>query len=656
MYSIFSNPDKLINGMSKNQLQRLYNLIDSYFSNIDKNGLEYRDGQVYMANCLLDVIESHEHLVIEAGVGIGKSYAYLIPLLYYHTITGKPFIISTSTIALQEQLENDIKKLSNELHLDIDVVVAKGMSNFLCLNKVKDEEYSIDKQDRKDYPNISDQEWNKLCVDGCLYKICRNYTKCEFIKRRKKMNSTNGVIITNHDLLITDLDKRNNNRRPLLNNSLYIVCDEAHNLENKVRSYYTKEIRIDSNNHVLSMIINKLNQKQIYDFNYNKIINDLNKLKSLINNNVDKKIKELRDSGIDIVDSNGIGIEFNNEIIKLSNKIYDTLVDLRDMIDIVSEFDEDFYEEKLDDKIDMIKLLKDANNGDYVLWVERKNNKNYIYSAPKNIDKLSNKIFLNNNGVTYNYDPAFIFTSATLSTKKDDYSYFLDGIGIKESDNVVIEESQDSPYNYHDNAIVYACDDIESPSLNKEKYLEQLVSKIKELILLTNGKTLVLFTSKSDMNYVYSKIGNKLEDINIYIQKDGSSQDEIKEKFKSDINSVLFSTGAFWEGIDIKGKSLSNVIIARLPFPIVDPIMEYKSSVYGNDGFKKVYLPEMLMKLKQGVGRLIRSKSDTGILCVLDSRFNKKYQEEVIETIPIKNITSNIDDVKKLVKKYNIDE
>lgn len=165
----------------------------------------------------------------------------------------------------------------------------------------------------------------------------------------------------------------------------------------------------------------------------------------------------------------------------------------------------------------------------------------------------------------------------------------------------------------------------------------------------------MLFTSKSDMNYVYKKIGNKLDDINIYIQNDGSSQDKVKEQFKNDINSVLFSTGIFWEGIDIKGKALSNLIIARLPFPVVDPIMEYKKSKYKN-GFNKVYIPEMLIKLKQGIGRLIRSETDKGIVCILDSRMDAKYQDVIRQSIPIKNFTTDIEEIKKFVKEIKINE
>ena len=136
-YDNFEQYKKRISGMSKSQLQQLYSFIESYFENTKKYGLQYREGQFYMALSIFDSIESTNHLIIEAGVGIGKSYAYLIPLLYYYSITGKTFIISTSTIALQEQLEKDIKKLSEQLNIPLNITVAKGMTNFVCLNRLK---------------------------------------------------------------------------------------------------------------------------------------------------------------------------------------------------------------------------------------------------------------------------------------------------------------------------------------------------------------------------------------------------------------------------------------------------------------------------------------------------------------------------------------
>ena len=381
----------------------------------------------------------------------------------------------------------------------------------------------------------------------------------------------------------------------------------------------------------------------------------IDNLYTQINDNVLMTIEKLKKENIEVEDCNGLELVFDEQTIKLSNMIKNILKDINDSIQIHSNKNTEEIEDDLNEYSKMFEILSSGQNGNYLFWIERRKRRNYVYCAPKNINTISYDLFFNNNHSFYRLDgKTFIFTSATLSVGKNNFKYFMQNIGADlVQKGLTLEDSYDSPYDYENNAIIYSCKDIENPK-NKNKYLKELVQKIKELILITNGKALVLFTSKSDMKYVYEHIGNKIGNINIYIQNDGSSQDTVKRKFKEDINSVLFSTGIFWEGIDIKGKSLSNLIIARLPFPIVDPIMEYKKSLNKN-GFAKVYIPEMLIKLKQGVGRLIRSETDKGIVCILDSRMDK-YEKRIKETLPIKKIVYSIEDLKSFIKKNKIDE
>lgn len=665
--SIFDDDNTIRKKKERQLLNELYSKIEDYFDNCSKFGLQAREGQYDMALSVYDAIESFDSLIIEAGVGIGKSYAYLVPLMFYYSLTKKTFIVSTSTIALQEQLEKDISKLSNMLNISVEVVIAKGMSNFLCINRLDEflnnkekkkytDKFDIEKQDRKYYSDIKDNLWKNICVENCLYSKCANCSKCEFYKRREKMLNTDGIIICNHDLLIEDLSR---NSRKLLKNTSFIVCDEAHNLENKVRTANTKEIKINKSKEVIKEAIKALNKFAIYDYSYDKIGNKIDELQNHINSNVDKVINELKKQNIELDDCNGLTFTFDEIVINLSTELTGIIDNIITSIEIHSNKETEELEEQLYEYLRVFRTLSAGISGNNLFWIERKNKKNYIYYAPKNIDEISYRLFFSQKSAYYElfkqFSKTFIFTSATLSTGNNDFSYFMHNIGAdKVKDNsLVLENSYDSPYNYDENALVYCCKDIPNPK-DRNNYLNYLVIKIKELIKLTNGKALVLFTSKNDMNYVYEKIGNKIDNINIYIQNDGSSQDIVKNKFEQDINSVLFSTGIFWEGIDIKGKSLSNLIIARLPFPVVDPIIEYKKSLYGKDGFLKVYIPEMLIKLKQGVGRLIRSETDTGIICILDSRI-EKYELKVKETLPIKNFVYDINKVTDFVdKKINL--
>ena len=619
------------------------NLTYDYFNNLEQYGLSKRQGQFNMVKSIINAFYERKNLVIEAGVGIGKSYAYLVPLLYSINNAKMSFIISTSTIALQDQLENDLKTLCNQLKLPLNYVIAKGKNNFLCLNKLDDEiinahNIDINKQDKKYYPDINKEDWENIFVDECSYGKCKNCEKCEFYKMRNQMRNINGIVICNHDLLLAELKGNIDFYDPkqMISTPYFIICDEAHKLESKIVNLYTKNISFKEISDTIINTINSLNEDRKESYKVKTIENYLNIIEKLIEKSIFETIKVQ-----DNIDDTKIRITFNENNEKLLKKI-------QNLSKVVSKLDLDascdyVNSEELKTINKIFKDLSKGNDCENLYWIDREQKEFSFNYIPKNInEKAKNLLF--DSGKRY------IFTSATLSTGDNDYSYFIKNIGADKINNIVVGKSQKSPFDYDNNALMYFCDDIESPRGNKDKYLDELVDKIKELIRLTKGKALILFTSKNDMKYVYNKIGDKLDDINIYVQSDGSSQEKVKEQFKNDINSVLLSTGIFWEGINIKGESLSNLIIARLPFPVVDPIIENKKEQYNDNS---VYISEMLITLKQGVGRLIRDENDKGIVCILDSRV-KNYEKVIRDTLPIKNITHNIDDVNDFVNQKSL--
>ena len=199
--------------------------------------------------------------------------------------------------------------------------------------------------------------------------------------------------------------------------------------------------------------------------------------------------------------------------------------------------------------------------------------------------------------------------------------------------------------------MLYCSDALCYPSLeNREEYRRQSIDEIVKLLDVTKGKALILFTLKEDMEYVYRKLSNMHLPCKILIQNKTSSQAHQLEKFRTDTNSVLLGTGTYWEGINIEGESLSQVIIFKLPFPVPDPIIEYKMSM-AKDKIRDVAVPEMIIKLKQGAGRLIRSSSDKGIVSIIDPRAGRKlcnfYRATILDTLCEKNETNDISKLKE---------
>lgn len=573
-------------------------------------------------------------------------------MLYYIRMN-KSIIISTSTIALQEQLQKDIATLNSILNWDVPSIIAKGRTHYICKKKVTDAdllhelEENPTKIDRVDYDKYNEYEWNKININKCEYRECEYYNSCYFIELREKIRSFQGIIICNHDLLLENQKRKTYERRLLLPNVKYIVLDEAHNLEEKGRNSFKEDITLQECREILNrtqVILSRFNYFNIENIELAQ--NSINKIFEILNKQVEQQVQEaIEDNRIIAENDLEICKVFcTPELIKNSSAFYSAIQN----IDIYMQTIDYGYSEDIDNLLTDLEKLEDIFENlkeiesDNIFWIENKKKivlntcSKYVSSQIKNVlfdDKSSIKIL----------------TSATLNTSNKGevlYEYFTKNVGLDIDEELFLSEPKMSPFDYENNMICYCCKDITAPNGNHDNYIRDITRKITELLNTTKGKTLILFTSKADMKLVYDNLRVANLPYEILIQKDGASQNSTKEEFKNDINSVLLSTGSFWEGIDIKGKSLSNVIIVRLPFPIPDPIIEYKCSVV--DDNEKVLIPEMKIKLKQGIGRLIRGKDDTGIVSILDSRI-ERHLNKVLECIPTSNITYNIEDVKKFV-------
>lgn len=622
-----------------------------------QNGYKIRDGQLELACEITDALIGNQHYMAEAGVGIGKSFAYIVPVLSYIRRFNRPAVISTSTIALQEQLKDDIENVMRMIGHRREVLIAKGQTHFLCrrrregfLAKTKSnsEVYKAiaeDKDERSDWNiSIPDYIWDRIKVVKYNRKRCSRECsfrrECKYHKLRSMLLDTKGVIICNHDLLTVDLRRRDGYSYEILSREKgIIIVDEAHNLERVVRTALTDQVTQKDVDVLLETVLSSgidhpdvegiiVGARKLCHNVYNEVFNQL--------------IKQDQ-----IAESKGYDIErYYVHLPRSIKKLKEHLNKLTDILDVAEGFSHsDYYDssdyiyEELMEFISFFTSMMEGKDGENIFWAEKSGDSIQdviLLRCPKSMAKEIRACF-------FGSAIPIVLTSATL-TSNHSYDYIVDSIGF-DKDNDMLGEEKLSPFCYDKNAMIYYSADLPNPKYEREKYLEEGTRLVKELITITHGKTLILFTSKTDMELVYHKLVELNLPYELMIQKGNVKQKETLDKFRSNTNSVLLGTGSYWEGINIVGESLSQVIIFRLPFPTPEPIIDYKTKLTPT-GFDDVVVPEMILKLKQGVGRLIRSENDKGIVSIIDSRVgdnvDTNYKNKIWNSLPIKNRTNDL--------------
>lgn len=658
-----------------NSRKRLENrLVNAIFEINDKKstmGLLDREGQEDMSLDIADAFVDWKNIIIEAGVGIGKSFGYLIPGLVIYELTKAPIILATSSIQLSEQLMRDVDVIGHKLGIRVSPVVGKGMTHYTCKHRASEIQNSSGFKKRSDSVShlveqildgsihershikngVKENDWNQVNVNRCLFERCSYKSDCAFFDMRNKIAgySSNGedinVVIVNQDLLISDLKKKNETGKGLLvRNPSLIIIDEAHNFEDKVRGALTENFTEEKSGRLYQRAFSFVTQ-QTYDKEIEKNYNLLQESTKMVFDIIADQIRKISE------------YETERYSFEPPDVDYTSCVSiLQDFINILSLFNEGKKEREIDEitmELYSLKKLMEILSGleeDYLIWATKFLKKGKveaeISTCPKHIQNLLRESLFRNENV--------VLTSATLcqsgNTIEEQYQYTIDSLGFYGR----VAEPKQSPFNYNENALMYISEDMPHFSNeNKIDYLSKSVNKIIELCNITDGRTLVLMTAKEDMNFIKERILEIPTNWEKIFQMDGSNQEAAIQKFR-ETKGVLFGTGVFWEGINIPGSDLSQVIILRLPFPVpTDPIIEYKTSI-SKDSFNEIMIPNMLIRLRQGVGRLIRSENDKGIISILDSRisqkYNKFYRQITLDSLPFKTYTEKIDDVREFAK------
>ena len=704
--------------------------IDEYFGEngvIHKNfgKFEVRREQYEMAKLIENSMNENKKLIVEAGTGTGKTIAYLLPTLLYAIENNLKVIVSTNTINLQEQLVNkDIPLLKKIINEDFNYQIVKGRGNYLCKRKLYNidvTEKETDTEEERTEKNIirnlidwdknvtrtgdrnelkyeiSNSIWEKVNseVDMCKGVKCPHYSKCHFFKARKNLADAT-LLIVNHHMFFADLAIRNQTgfytNYSILPNYDIVVFDEAHNIEDTARNYFTFETSKISFGRLMGNIYNR---RVVNSSNGGAIVRLMTYLNESLSSEEYEKVDELKedaiaelnifyDKGIDIFDKLIYLFSENNnnrEIkIKIDKQKMQSNKAFREVMEINSQFKESYgnlvirinkflntvsnynledkegflfefsrYYERLKQYYKKFEFILEGKEEGYVYWANvttiRPNVK--LYATPFDIsDELNDNLFTKMDRM--------VFTSATLAVDNK-FDYYKKSIGLmKENRRKIDERIVKSPFDYEKQMKVYIPEDALDPT--NIEFLRDLEEFIEGVIKNTKGHCFLLFTSYSALNFLYNQLKSRFSEKEYtLIKQNDFPRHEMIEIFKNSKNPILFGTDSFWEGVDVQGEQLQSVIITKLPFkvpndPVTEAIIE-NIRKNGQNPFNDYQVPQAVIKFKQGVGRLIRSKTDSGNIIILDNRIIKKmYGKKFLSALPRNKVVESKSEILKKMK------
>ncbi len=621
---------------------------------------EYRAEQQEMAVAVAQTLEQEQHLVVEAGTGVGKSIAYLVPAILHAIEQSKKAIISTHTINLQEQLlYKDIPILKKILPVEFEAALMKGRQNYLCPRRLEralqqatelftsSEQAELERiaewAQRTTDGSLSDlalepdtKVWAQVCSEAhlCTSKTCGQTSNCFFQQARKRLLAAD-VIVVNHTLLFmllgTEAEQSERESGYLFPND-FIIFDEAHTIEQVA----SRQIGISISQYGLRATIQRLynarTRKGLFTATRDaagvtlaaELADEVDKFFNSLGERADfRKGREVRVRQPDIVPDT------------ISARLAGLQVRI---MEVVKRNDDEFLKAELqelgrrirDARAGIMVFLEQSAEG-HVYWIERTGKTAQFFSinaAPIDIAPVLRRMIFRENCSS-------VMTSATLAVGQRDLAYFRRRVGAMEAEPLQLG----SPFDFQAQMKLFVVQKMPDP--RDARYNKALAEWVGHFVEETNGRAFVLFTSYRGMQQLADEMQSFFASkrLNLFVQGQGAPRGKLLEQFKTTERSVLFGTDSFWMGVDVPGDALSNVIITRLPFAVPDhPLIEAKLELIqerGGDPFTEYSLPEAILKFRQGVGRLIRTRSDKGIVVVLDNRIvTKPYGRSFLNALP----------------------
>jgi ATP-dependent DNA helicase DinG len=635
---------------------------------------EHRPGQIQMAEAVARAFEQKRHLIVEAGTGTGKTLAYLVPAIAAACGSGARVVISTGTKNLQEQLmEKDIPFLQDVLPVKFRAAVMKGRNNYACLHRIKraesmpvleglDEVDHFDEVfrwstrtetgDRAELYTLPEHLpfWRHIDArsDTCLGQQCPDFDPC-FITRMRQRAVDADIIVVNHHLFFADLALRNGAYGSVLPDYAAVILDEAHQIEDVASEYFGAQVSTYQIDDLLSDVGGlKLDDRETE--------RELAGISARVQRFADAfwisfregrglegrfslapvaQIVNLRSDLLDDADAQITNLRHGDAYHALDNALNRLETTLAAMSEPPADA-ESLVRRTRQLRFDLNFIIK-GDDKKFVYWIERRGRGVFLRASPIDVSGLLQDKLFETVGTV-------VLTSATLSSAGN-FKFIRERLGLDVADEMIAE----SIFDFEHQAVLYLPPQMPDP--RSPQWASAAANEVIKIVNATEGRAFVLSTSLSGMNALFERVAPEI-DYPCFVQG-SSSKGALLKKFRETPNAVLFATASFWQGVDVRGEQLSCVIIDKLPFAVPsDPVVAARQRYIedqGGSSFFEYSVPQAIISLKQGLGRLIRSTTDRGVLAVLDPRLRTKmYGQTFLQSLPPCRVTSDVDELARV--------